>query len=627
MSAPFAHPDHEPVARAAAGFARAHADSVALRRDPLHLLARTRHAGRRVGLVSGGGAGHEPLHVGFLGPGALDGAAPGMVFTSPHNRQVLEAGRAAAGPDGLVLVVKNYTGDVINFRIAAERLRLDGVEVGEVLVDDDVATDSADNAAGRRGTAATVVVEKLLGAAADAGRGVAELVELGTRVTAASRSLAVASRAQTDPATGEPAFALGPDELELGVGIHGERAERTVARPPLPELVEDLVGQVLAALPAAGDGGEGVLVLVNGLGATTQLELYAVLEEVAEALGRRGVAVADALAGTYVAALDMHGFSVTLTALEPGWLDLWRAPARTPALPATGGGPAGAGSEVVAAPWAVRGAEGGGLEEGGAGEGGAGEGGPEGDSQGDEGSGDDVPAPAADGSQPPGASAPERALRRWAGDVEVAHGDLTRLDRLAGDGDFGDNIRGGLRRVVARLDEEPADARTGAEALALAGEVFLDEVGGTSGPLVGLLLAQLAAAVERAGGHDDDGEAWGSGLRGGLAAVQRVGGAQPGDRTLVDALEPAARALEGGGSLADGAAAAAEGARSTTDVRARRGRAAYLGDRVVGVPDPGAVALAMLLRAAAGTVAGAGAQDEGAGDLVDAMLATDPAGG
>jgi len=608
VSTPFAHPEHEPVARAAAGFARAHAGLVELRREPLHLLARTRHAGRRVGLVSGGGAGHEPLHVGFLGPGVLDGAAPGLVFTSPHNRQVLEAGRSAAGPDGVVLVVKNYTGDVINFRIAAERLRLEGLQVGEVLVDDDLATDSAENAAGRRGTAATVVVEKLLGAAADAGRGVEELVELGTRVAAASRSLAVASRAQTDPATGEPAFALDAEELELGVGIHGERAERTVVRPPLPDLVDHLVEEVLDALPLTSSragAGEGVLVVVNGLGATTQLELYAVLEEAAEALGRRGVEVADALVGTYVAALDMHGFSVTLTALEPGWLDLWRAPALTPALPATtGGGPptTGAALELVPAPWVGRGEE---ARAGSAGVAAA-------------------RAPAADGSLPPGASAPERALRRWAGDVERAHGDLSRLDRLAGDGDFGDNVRGGLRRVVARLDQEPAGARTGAEALALAAEVFLDEVGGTSGPLLGLLLAQLAAAVERAGG-DADGAGWGEGLREGRAAVRRVGGAEPGDRTLVDALEPAAVATGSTGSLADGAAAAAEGARRTTGLRARRGRAAYLGDRVVGVPDPGAVAIAMLLRAAAGTADradGADGADGTAGDLVEAMLAS-----
>ncbi|GAA2029365.1 dihydroxyacetone kinase family protein [Pseudokineococcus marinus] len=597
MAAPFAHPEHEPVARAAAGFARTHADLVALRPEPLHLLARTRHAGRRTGLVSGGGAGHEPLHVGLLGPGLLDGAAPGMVFTSPHNRQVLEAGRAAAGPDGVVLVVKNYTGDVINFRIAAERLRLEGVRVGEVLVDDDVATDSADNAAGRRGTAATVVVEKLLGAAADAGADVDALVDLGTRVVAASRSLAVASRAQTDPATGEPAFALGPHELELGVGIHGERAERTVARPPLPELVEQLVGQVLAALPAepgeaSGAAGDGVLVVVNGLGATTQLELYAVMEEVTEALDRRGVAVAGALVGTYVAALDMHGFSVTLTALEEGWLDLWRAPSSSAAL--SGGGPGG--PEVVPAPWS--------------------------------GAGGEPPAAAApvdgaapaDGSLPQGASAPERALRRWAGDVEASHDDLTRLDRLAGDGDFGDNVRGGLRRVVARLDADgPASGRTGAEALAAAGEVFLDEVGGPGGPLVGLLLAELAAAAERAGGETSAGDAaWSEGLRDGVAAVQRVGGAQVGDRTLVDALDPAVRALGDGGSLADAAAAAADRAAATAQVRARRGRAAYLGDRVVGTPDPGAVAMAMLLRAA--VVTGDEADDPSA-SAVEELLA------
>lgn len=331
MSRPFHPADGDPVPAALRGFARAHTDLVELREQPAHLVARHRNPGRRVGLVSGGGSGHEPLHAGFLGAGMLDAVAPGKVFASPHNKQVVAASRAAAGPGGVLHVVKNYTGDRINFGIAAERLRLDGIEVGRVLVDDDLATDSDDTATGRRGTGATVVVEKLLGGAADAGHGLAELVELGTGFAAASRSVAVAARAQTSPHTGRPAFEIGADELEYGVGIHGERAAKTVVRPPVEELVDRMLDDLVAAVP---DRPDGVLALVNGLGGTTLLELYGLYELVLDGLARRGLVVVDALVGTFVPALDMAGFSLTLTRLRPEWTPYWTAPVDTPTFPA-----------------------------------------------------------------------------------------------------------------------------------------------------------------------------------------------------------------------------------------------------------------------------------------------------
>jgi phosphoenolpyruvate---glycerone phosphotransferase subunit DhaK len=321
-------PSEDAVAVAVRGFARAHHDLVDLHESPLYLTARHRHPRRRAGLVSGGGSGHEPLHVGFLGAGMLDAAAPGRIFASPHNRQVLEASRAVAGPDGVLHIVKNYTGDRINFAIAAERLRAEGVEVRRVLVDDDLATESDQTGTGRRGTAATVVVEKILGAAADEEMGLEELGDLGDAVAAASRSIAVASRAQSSPSTGQEGFDLEPGLLEYGVGIHGERAPGTVDRAPFERLVETMVGQVHAAVPGSGP----LLVLVNGLGATTALELHAVFEHAAAALERRGEEVADSLVGTVVPALDMSGFSVSLTRLRPDWLRWWQAPAWTPAL-------------------------------------------------------------------------------------------------------------------------------------------------------------------------------------------------------------------------------------------------------------------------------------------------------
>jgi dihydroxyacetone kinase-like protein len=323
------HPDDgDPVPVALCGFARAHHQFVELHESPAFFTSRHRNPRRVVGLVSGGGSGHEPLHAGFLGEGMLDAVAPGKVFASPHNRQVLEASRHAAGSAGVLHIVKNYTGDRINFGIAAERLRLEGIEVRRVLVDDDLATESVDTATGRRGTGATVAVEKILGAAADEGAGIDDLAEMGARVAAASRSIAVASRAQTTH-SGNPAFEIDPHELEYGVGIHGERAAFTVSRTTTPELVRRMTDQILDALPPSGD----VILMVNGLGAVTLLELNVIFEYAAQEVEARGGRIAGNLVGTYVPALDMRGFSVTITRTDGQLLSLWEAPAFTPSFP------------------------------------------------------------------------------------------------------------------------------------------------------------------------------------------------------------------------------------------------------------------------------------------------------
>ncbi|WP_055554749.1 dihydroxyacetone kinase subunit DhaK [Streptomyces sp. NBRC 110028] len=324
-------PAESPVEQALHGLALAHPRLLNLNEDPLYVTARRRHTGRRVGIVSGGGSGHEPLHTGFVGFGMLDAAVPGRVFSSPHNRQVYEASRAVAGPDGVLHVVKNYTGDRINFGIAAERLRADGIPVRRVLVDDDLATESAETATGRRGTGATVIVEKLLGGAADSGLGLDELALLGVEFAAASRSIAVAARAQTSPSRGGEAFELPDRTLEYGVGIHGERAPATLEHPGFERLVDRMTRQLLDALPASG---RSVVLLVNGLGATTLLELYAVHARVSQLLDERGLEVVDRLVGTVVPALDMSGFSLTITELRHDWTAFWRAPALTPAFPA-----------------------------------------------------------------------------------------------------------------------------------------------------------------------------------------------------------------------------------------------------------------------------------------------------
>ncbi|NKY87289.1 dihydroxyacetone kinase subunit DhaK [Nocardia veterana] len=310
------------------GFARRH-PWVRLTTDPLFVHHDRAAPTRRVALVSGGGSGHEPMHVGFVGTGMLDAAVPGKIFASPHNRQVYEASKAVARDGGVLHIVKNYTGDKINFGIAAERLAADGIEADRVLVDDDVATESDETATGRRGTAATIIVEKILGAAADRGDSLSSLTALGREVTAHSRSIAVATQALTSPNSGARAFELAPDQLEYGVGIHGERASTSIARPPLEELVDRMLTDILAALPGADR--KPLLLLVNGLGATTELELCAIVELAARTLTARGHDIAAVQVGTFVSALDMSGFSITLTQLADGWLDLWHAPTTAPA--------------------------------------------------------------------------------------------------------------------------------------------------------------------------------------------------------------------------------------------------------------------------------------------------------
>ncbi|WP_424184645.1 dihydroxyacetone kinase subunit DhaK [Actinokineospora sp. G85] len=312
-----------------AGFALAHADLVRLTPDPGYVTAAAPSPGRVVALVSGGGAGHEPLHAGFVGAGMLDAACPGRIFASPHNRQVYAASRAVAGSGGVLHIVKNYTGDKINFGIAAERLQHDGIRCARVLVDDDLATDSADIAVGRRGTGATVVVEKLLGAAADQGLDLDTLVALGERVAAGSRSLAVAAAAHTSPATGSPAFELPEGQLEYGVGIHGERSGSTRPLTTPAALVADMAGSLVTALGLTP--GDRVITLVNGLGGTTPLELYGVHRHLAAALADHGVTAARHLVDSVVTALDMRGFSLTLTRTDDDLTALWDAPARTAA--------------------------------------------------------------------------------------------------------------------------------------------------------------------------------------------------------------------------------------------------------------------------------------------------------
>jgi dihydroxyacetone kinase-like protein len=284
----------------------------------------------KVGLVSGGGSGHEPMHGGFVGPGMLDAACAGEVFTSPVPDQMLAATVGVDGGAGVLHIVKNYTGDVMNFEMAAELAAAEGVEVVPVVTNDDVAVQDSLYTAGRRGVGVTVLLEKLAGAAAEEGRDLAAVAEVARRVNETGRSMGMALTSCTVPSAGQPTFDLPEDEIEIGVGIHGEPGRRRVPAAPAREVAEMLVEPILADLDFTGS--DGVLAFVNGMGGTPLLELYLMYGEVASILEKSGVRVARSLVGPYITSLEMAGCSVTLLRLDDELLRLWDAPVRTPGL-------------------------------------------------------------------------------------------------------------------------------------------------------------------------------------------------------------------------------------------------------------------------------------------------------
>lgn len=529
------------------GLAMIAGEGVKYSEDPPFLYSDAPAEARRVALVSGGGAGHEPMHGGFVGRGGLDAACPGEIFTSPHNRQIYAACSQVARRDGVLQIVKNYTGDVLNFNIAAERLRADGIPVEQVLVDDDWGSRDAGKV-GRRGTAATVIVEKVLGAAADEGMSLADLAALGREIVARSRTVAIAAEAHRSPGDGDRAFDVSPGSLEFGVGIHGEPARESI---DVAEL-DGLVGTMVDALTAGLSAPDGVVVLVNGLGGTGQLELLHVGDAAARALTDRGLTVRSLVAGAYCTALDMRGVSLTVVDADPAWLPHWYAdhgtglprPRPFPGVRTLRGSGSDGDASEAASPW----------------------------------------------------------LQDVASRTEQLRDRFNALDQAAGDGDFGDNLAVGVGHAVRRGDVDD-DVVGDLGHLAAA---FLDDVGGSSGPLLGLVFGGVSARAQDAGSVGLGGAVL-AGLADALTAVQRAGGAEPGDRTLVD---PLAAIVEDAGTrgidVLDEVSVLAgiEAAAATADMVAGRGRAAYVGERAIGRPDPGAVAIAWLVALLWQTVGG-----------------------
>jgi phosphoenolpyruvate---glycerone phosphotransferase subunit DhaK len=323
--------DPENVVRESlAGFAAAHADLVKVRFDPVYVVRADAPVARKVGIVSGGGSGHEPMHAGYVGKGMLDAACPGQVFTSPTPDQMETATRAVNGGAGVLHIVKNYTGDIMNFEMAAELCQIAGIEVRAVVINDDVAVEDSLYTAGRRGVGSTVLAEKICGAAAERGCDLARVEALCRQVNANGRSMGMALTSCTVPAAGKPTFALGDSEMEMGIGIHGEPGRARTPVAGAREITARMTQAILSDLPFRQ--GDRVIAMVNGMGGTPLMELYLVYAELEQVLRGSGIAIARRLVGNYITSLEMAGCSITLLRADDEMLELWDDPVCTPAL-------------------------------------------------------------------------------------------------------------------------------------------------------------------------------------------------------------------------------------------------------------------------------------------------------
>ena len=312
------------------GMSYAHSDLLKITKEPAYIIRADAPVKGKVAIISGGGSGHEPMHGGFVGRGMLDAACPGAIFTSPTPDQMLDAAKAVNGGAGVLFIVKNYTGDVMNFEMAADLAKDEGIEIESVVIDDDVAVKDSLYTAGRRGVATTVLAEKIVGGAAEDKKSLSELAELCRRVNANGRSMGMALTSCTVPANGKPSFDLPDDEMEIGIGIHGEPGRRREKMKSADEIVEELMQPILEDLPFKA--GDDVLLFVNGMGATPLLELYIVYKKAFEIAKQHGLNVKRHLVGNYVTSLDMAGTSITLLKLDDEMVKYWDAPVLTPGL-------------------------------------------------------------------------------------------------------------------------------------------------------------------------------------------------------------------------------------------------------------------------------------------------------
>ncbi|XP_075283381.1 triokinase/FMN cyclase [Opisthocomus hoazin] len=520
----------------------------------------------RVALLSGGGSGHEPAHAGYVGMGMLTGVVAGAVFTSPAVGSILAAIRAVtqAGAAGTLLIVKNYTGDRLNFGLALERARAEGADVRMVVVGDDSAF-AAPKKAGRRGLCGTVLIHKVAGALAEAGASLNEIVEKVSAAAKAMGTLGLSLSPCSVPGS-KPTFELGTDEMELGLGIHGEAGVRRMKVLPADEAVETMLAHMTdpsnaSRLPLSP--GASVVLVVNNLGGLSCLELGIVAGAAVRCLESRGVRIARALVGSFMTALEMAGVSLTLLLADEELVGLIDAKTTAMAWPNLAAAPATSQRQEVPAPEGPETAQ----HETGVG---------------------------------PGAARAQLVLERVCSTLLDMEDELNELDRAAGDGDCGHTHARAARAIQEWAHARPPPAAPTPLLSALA-DLLLEKMGGSSGALYGLFLTAAARAL-RDGSHLP---AWADAVDAGIEAMQRYGGASPGDRTMLDSLCAAAQALQPLRSpgaellpvLADAVQSAEVAAEATRRMEAGAGRASYIGSAQLLQPDPGAVAVAGVLRA------------------------------
>lgn len=549
---------------ALAGFCDVHSGLV--RQVPGGAVRRHRPASPKVAVLAGGGSGHYPAFAGLIGSGLADGAVVGNIFTSPSAQQAYAVARAAESGAGVVFTYGNYAGDVLNFGMASERLAAEGIQVENVLVTDDIASAPPSQAEKRRGIAGDFTVFKIMGAAAEAGADLAEVVRLGRKANSLTRTIGSAFHGCTFPGADAPLFTLNDGQMGLGLGIHGEPGLFDTDLPSAKELGQEFVSRILAETPA--DAGDRLAVILNGLGSTKHEELFVLWLTVAPLLRDAGYTLVLPEVGELVTSLDMSGVSLTVTWLDDELEPLWAAPAETPAYR----------RGVAAAQTGDRSAD----------------------------ATVDVAAEAAfeaDGDSRAYAVQCVAALEATRHSLHEAEGWLGDLDAVAGDGDHG---RGMVRGIDAAAAAGAAAAARGAGAgsvLTVAGDAWADKAGGTSGVLWG---AGLRALGESLGNQETpDAGALAAGMSAFTARITGLGKAEAGDKTMVDALLPftetLSRLVHEGVELGQAWAAAAQeaeaAAKATASLRPLKGRARPLAEKSVGTPDPGATSLAMIFTA------------------------------
>ncbi len=503
---------------------------------------------RQVALVSGGGSGHEPAHFGYIGAGMLNAAVAGEVFTSPPVNEVAAAIRAVTGSPGVLLIVKNYMGDRLNFGLAAEMARSEGLSAETVIVADDVALAATLDREASRGLAGTVLVHKIAGGAAAAGYSLAEVASVARAAAADIATMGLSLSAGTVPAVGKPGYLLGEDEIELGLGIHGEPGVRRMKLESADELADQITEAILQARPLPP--ASRIAVLINNLGATTPMELSIFARRALQQLRSRGHICERVYCGTFMTSLEAAGVSLSILPVTDDRLRFLDAGTSAFAWPnAAATRPQSLVFSPPESPIAAR-----------------------------------LPAHPSSGNTPL-----RHALERACQAIIDAEAKLTEMDRVVGDGDLGINLARAARAMLDRAVQFPTDD-PGALLKAL-GAVAQETIGGSSGPLYGVLFLRAGTHLSERPGD------WPQAVSEAVAAVSKLGGAKRGDRTMLDALIPFAEALRGG-SCSSALAAAEAGATATARMLPRRGRSSYLGDRAIGFQDPGAAAVVIWLRAA-----------------------------